>query len=313
MKKIGKSSLWVEKYRPQNFDDIIAPDSLHSFFENVKKDGEVPNLLFDGPAGTGKTSVAFALAKELDTSYLYLNASIDNSINDVREKVQSFATTKSLLSNSKKIAILDEFDRLTGNAMDALKTLIEETESNCRYIFITNNVQKIIPPLISRCQQFSFAVNESGKKELILQYFKRCKYILENENVSYDKTILAKFINELFPDMRKIINELQKFSKSHGEVTQDIFNFLDDAIIKDLVNEMKRMKFDNVRKLASGIDSSSFYSSFYNDIKEYIKNESIPDIILILGEFAFRDGMMVDKELNLVSCLIEIMKNAKWK
>lgn len=313
MEKIGSSSLWVEKYRPKIFADLIAPADLHRFLKSVKKDGDVPNLLFNGPAGTGKTTTAIAIAEELGASYLHLNASINRSINDIRYQVQSFATTKSLVSDSRKIAILDEFDRLTPEAMDALKGLIEETESNCRYIFITNNIQKVIAPLISRCQQFSFGVDEVGKKDLILQYFKRSKYILEAEKIKYDKETVAKFCVELFPDMRKILNELQKFSKANGEINEDIFNFLDDAVIRDLVVEMKAKQFDNVRKIVGPIDPGTFYTSFYDDLKTYIKNESIPDVVVTLAEYAFRDSLVVDREINLMACLIELMKSVKWK
>lgn len=313
MEKIGAKNIWVEKYRPQTFADIIAPPSLQRFLVSVLEAGEVPNLLFNGPAGTGKTTTAKAIARELGSDYLYINAAIDRSIDTIRYKVQSYATTKSLFSDARKICILDEFDRLTAEAADSLKSLIEETEFNCRYIFITNNIQKVIAPIISRCQQFSFGTDAEGRKDLLIQFFSRCRFILENEGVEYDKKILIEFIDKLFPDMRKIINELQKFSMSHGEIDSNILNLTDEAVIKELVVEMKAMKFDAVRSIASSLDPSSFYRSFYDDIKEYLKSDSIPDIIVILAEYAYRDGVSIDREINLVACLVELMKGSKWK
>lgn len=313
MEKTNEISIWVESFRPNKFSDIIAPSKLQNFLKNLKKDGDIPNLIFDGPAGTGKTTTAIAIAKELGTTYLHLNCSINTGINDIREEVQNFATTKSLFSDGIKIAILDEFDRLSGPAMDSLKGLIEQTAKNCRYIFITNHIQKVIPPLISRCQQFTFGINESEKKELILQYFKRSQDILNQENIPYDKKILGKFIKELYPDFRKILNELQKCAKSHGEINDEIFNYLDDGVIKDLIAELKSMKFNNMRKIATSIDPSAFYKTFYDDITKYLENSCIPDIIVLLAEFCYRDGISIDREINLVACLVEIMKSAVWK
>jgi replication factor C small subunit len=313
MELIGESKLWVKKYDPKSFDDIIAPLALKTFLESIRKDGETTNLLFSGPAGTGKTATARAIAKELGTDYLYINASKDRSIDTIRYKVETYATTKSLFSDGLKIAILDEFDRLTPEAMDSLKALIEETETNCRYIFITNHIQKVIPPLISRCQQFFFGTDEASRKELLVQFFSRCRFILETEGVKYDKETLALFVKELFPDMRKIINELHKSAKAHGEIGPDILNTMDGALIKDLVSEMKGMKFDVVRSMVNGLDPASFYRSFYDDIKEYLQPESIPGMVVVLAEYAFRDGLSIDREINLVACLVELMKEVKWK
>lgn len=314
MKKIGTSSIWYEKFRPQTFEDIITTPKMEKYLARIKNEDTVGNLLFNGPAGTGKTSIAFAIVRELGADELYINASKDNSINTLRYDVQSFATTKSLMSDGEKIVILDEFDRLSAEAMDALKAMIEETHRNCRYIFITNNIGRVIEPIISRAEQFTFGT-EIGeeKKDLIIKYFSRAKFILENEEVEYDKKVVATLVRDLFPDFRKTINKLQNYFKLNGEINEGIFDTLDDVLIKNLVEEMKAMKFDNVQALARGIDPNNFYSTFYADLKEYLKNESIPDMIMLMNEYNYRNQIVIDREINLVACLSEMMSTAKWK
>lgn len=315
MKKIGSSTLYVEKYRPQSFEDIIAPATLHTYLQNIIKDGDVANLMFSGPAGTGKTTTALAIVKELGADLLHLNAALDNSINDIRFKVRNFATTKSLFSDTK-IAIIDEADRLSGGlggGQDSLKVLIEESSSNCRFIFITNNITKMIEPLTSRCQSFSFGTNENDKKTLLTQFFKRAQFILDEEKVKYDKGVLAEFVTSVYPDFRKILNELQKFVKAHGEIDERIFSRADSAVMLNLIDEMKSKSFDKVREIAGSIDWNIFYSTFYQDMKTHIENSSIPDTVVILAEYAHRHGFSIDQELNGVACLTELMRGTKWK
>lgn len=313
MELIGSSTLWVEKYRPQKFDDIICPEKLKTFLSNIKNSKDIPNLLFHGSAGTGKTTTAKAICNELDCTYLHLNCSLDNSINDIRYKVQSFASTVSLYDDKKKIAILDEMDRLSGNAMDSIKSLQEETESNCRYIFITNNVNKVIDPIISRTQQFSFGESEQEKKDLISQMFKRCSFILGNEKIEFDKKSLVDLIVKVFPDFRKTINTLQQYSMMSGKIDSGIMNQTDDSKVSNLLAAMKAMKFLEFRKIASTIDTNTFYSTFYDSVDEYLEKECIPNLIVLLAEYNFRDGLCNDREINLVAFLIECAKIAKWK
>lgn len=315
MKNIGKSSIWVEKYRPQNFDDLIVPSGVRQFLQQIKEDGETPNLLFSGIHGTGKTATAKVITKELDATMMHMNCSINTSINDIRFEVTRFATTNSIENwGGKKIAILDECDRLSTEAMDSLKGLIEEVHNNCRFIFITNRYQKIIGPLDSRTQHFQFGHNETEKEELVVQYFKRCQFILDNEGVEYDMETLARFITELFPDFRKILNELQKFSKSNGEITEGIFDYQDEKLISGLVDVMKAAKFNDMRKLIPALDPQSFYSTMYGNMDEYLKDSIKPDVTEILGEWAAKDGTTIDREVNLAACCTVLMKTChkKW-
>ncbi len=314
MKNIGQSSIWCEKFRPQNFDDLIVPAGVRQFLEQVKEDGEVPNLLFSGLHGTGKTATAKSITKELDATMMHMNCSFNTSINDIRFEVTRFATTNSIENfGGKKIAILDECDRLSTEAMDSLKGLIEEVHTNCRFIFITNRYQKIIGPLDSRTQHFQFGANESEKEELVVQYFKRCQFILDNEGVEYDMEVLAQFITELFPDFRKILNELQKFSKAHGKIGEGIFDYQDDKLVSNLVDVMKSLKFDDMRKLVTALDPQTFYSTMYGNMDEFLKNEIKPDVVEILGEWAAKDGTTIDREINLAACCTIMMKVCKGK
>lgn len=314
MKKIGTSSIWYEKYRPQTFEDVITTPAMARYLERVKTDDTVGNLLFNGRAGTGKSSIAYAIVRELGADELYVNASSDTSIDNIRFNVRSFATTKSLMSDGEKIVILDEFDRLSAEAMDSLKAMIEETHRNCRYIFITNNIGRVIEPLISRAEQFTFG-NETGeeKKDLIIKLFGRMKFILDTEEVEYDGKVVATVVRDLFPDFRKTINKLQNYFKLYGQIDKGIFNTLDDVLIKNLVDEMKSMNFNSVQLLARGIDPNGFYTTFYADLKEYLENESIPDMIMLMNEYNYRNQIVIDREINLVACLSEMMQTAKWK
>lgn len=315
MKNIGKSSIWVEKYRPQSFDDLIVPSGVRKFLKQIKEDGETPNLLFSGIHGTGKTATAKAITNELGATMMHMNCSFNTSINDIRFEVTRFATTNSIENfGGKKIAILDECDRLSTEAMDSLKGLIEEVHNNCRFIFITNRYQKIIGPLNSRTQHFPFGATEAEKEDLVVQYFKRCQFILDNEGIEYDMQTLARFITELFPDFRKILNELQKFSKSNGEINEGIFNYQDDKLINGLVDVMKTRKFNDMRKIVSELDPQTFYSTMYGNMDEYLQDKIKPDVVEILGEWAAKDGTTIDREVNMAACCTILMKtcNGNW-
>ena len=314
MEKIGTSSIWIERYRPQTFNDVIVTTAFVNFLESLKKEGETTNILFSGPAGTGKTSIAKAIAKELGADSLYVNASKDRSINDMRYTVEGFATTKSLMSDGLKIVILDEFDRLTPEAMDSLKGMIEETHRQCRYIFVTNNIRMVTEPVTSRAQEFVFG-KETGeeRKELIVKQFARAKFILEDQGVEYDKKVVATLITKMFPDFRRATNKLHQYNMMYGKIDEGILDTMDDSLVKELIPEMKAMNFNKVQLAARGIDPGQFYRFFYDEMKTHLQSECIPDMIVLLNEYNYRDGLVVDREINLVACLVDLMKGAQWK
>lgn len=311
MEIISNSSLWVEKYRPKTVKDLILPDHIKTFLAKIVETKEIPNLLFFSSAGRGKTSTAFAIVNDIDADVLYINASIENSIDTVRYKVQQFAMTSSF-SDGKKVVILDEMDRMV-NAQDALKALIEQTEANCRFIITTNNLAKIIDPIKSRTQLIDFNFTSKESTNLMLQYFKRVCWILEQENIEYDKKTLAEFVKKSYPDFRKTLNELQKYIQMHGSVDENIFKLSDDTNMSSLIGEMKAKKFNSVRKIATEIDPSSFYGLFYKEIDNLLDDKCKPAIIMILAESAYKASLSVNQELELVSCLIQIMRDANWR
>jgi DNA polymerase III delta prime subunit len=311
MEQIGTSSLWEKKYAPQCFSDLILPKKFKLLFQKMLDGGEIQNILLAGTAGLGKTSTATVLAKELGADFMFINASLDNSIDVVRSKVQQFAMTSSF-ADGKKIVLLDEVDRMMAG-QEALKAMMELTESNCRFIFTTNNISKIIDPLKSRTRMIDFSFSESDNQEVILQYFKRCQFILTNEKIEFDKKVLAEFIKKIFPDFRKIIGELQKASQMFGKIDEAIYSIQDDAIVNSLIDELKAKKFVNVQKIASNLDPNQFFPEFYAKMVDVLDPKCIPDMVLILGEGAYRNGVSTDREINLMATLVQVMKAGVWK
>lgn len=313
MELIGNSTLWTERYRPQTIADYITTPEIGKILYSIKTTGEIPNLLlYSRSPGTGKTTFANVVAKTLECDLLYINASLETSIENIRYNVTQFTMTSSLMGG-KKLVVLDEAERLSPPAQEALKVLIEQTECNARFILCTNNMQRIVPPVISRCQVVSFEHSEKDIQNLMVQYFKRLQFVLGNEKVEYDKAVVAELVKKLFPDMRKCLNELQKFHKMHGKIDEKIFGNLTDSKTTDLITKLKARKFADIREACSNIDPAQFYSEFYQQITDYLQPECIPNIILIIARYANMHCMTTDAEINLTAAVVEIMQEAKWR
>jgi replication factor C small subunit len=314
-----KSSLWVEKYRPTTVEDVIAPANSQKLLKNIVAGGELPNMLFYGSAGIGKTSTARALVNDLRGEELYINGSLETSIDVIRDRVMQFAMThSSFMSEGKKIVIIDECERLSSQGQDALKVVLEEAESNCRFIFCTNNMQKIISPLHSRCKKISFNYSKDQTKDIILQYFKRLQFVLKNEGVEFgtpEKTVLAEYIQQFFPDFRKMINEMQGYVQTHGKIDVGLLRVGSSEQIDDLIELLKKREFNKMRKLCTEIDPDQFYTTFYNEISKHAKAEAIPPVVLTLAEYGHKHVLTIDQEVNLVACCLELMTslNGSWK
>jgi DNA polymerase III delta prime subunit len=307
--------IWVEKYRPKTIDDCILPESIKTTFKQMVDSGEVQNLLLAGGAGCGKTTIAKALCSELDTDFIMINCSEDGNIDTLRTKIRNFASTVSL-SGSKKIVILDEFDYSNAQSTQpALRGFIEEFSENCRFILTCNFKNRIIEPLHSRCTTINFTVPKKEKPNLASQFMDRVKHILDTEGVSYEEKVVVEVIMKHFPDFRRIINELQRYSVSGG-IDVGILTQIGEIHIKDLVSHMKNKDFTNARKWAvENLDNSpsELFRKVYDGLYEHTTSSSIPQAVLILAEYQYKSAFVADQEINLVACIVELMMGCEFK
>ena len=307
--------LWVEKYRPQTIQDCILPVSLKKSFEDMVAKGEPQNLLLAGSAGTGKTTVARALCNDIGVDHIIINCSENGNIDTLRTDIRQFASTVSL-SESKKTVILDEFDYSNAQSIQpALRGAIEEFSNNCRFIITCNYKNRIIQPIHSRCTCIDFAISSTDKPEIAKQLLVRCEYILDNEKVKYDKKALSQLIIKHFPDFRRIINELQRYSAS-GIIDAGILANLKDIEIKTLVSSMKIKDFSGVRKwVVNNLDNSQteLFRKIYDCLYDTLVPSSVPEAVLVLAEYQYKSGFVADQEINTVACLVELMMRCEFK
>ena len=278
--------LWVEKYRPQSIDDCILPESLKKTFKEYIAQGELPTFLFSGTAGVGKTTVAKALCNEIGAEYIMINGSDEGrSIDILRTTIKSFASTVSL-TDAKKVVIIDEADYMNAQSVQpALRSMIEEFSSNCRFIFTCNFKNRIIEPLHSRSAVIEFKIDSGDKQQIAAQFFKRVTQILKNEEIEFDPKVVAELVTKHFPDYRRILNELQRYSVS-GKIDSGILVNMSEESFKGLVNLMKDKNFTEVRKWVaknSDADTTSLFRELYDTATQYVEVNSIPQLVLILS------------------------------
>jgi len=307
--------LWVEKYRPRTIQQAILPKSLKDTFLQITSTGELPNMLFTGTAGVGKTTVARALCNELDLDYILINGSEEGNIDTLRNKVKQFASTVSL-HGGYKVVILDEADYLNPQSTQpALRGFIEEFANNCRFILTCNFKNRIIEPLHSRCSVYEFAIPNDQKPELAGQFFKRASEILQKENVEFVPDAVAQLITKHFPDWRRVLNELQRYSVS-GKIDAGMLVNLSDTNIKTLMASLKQKDFKAMRQwVVNNIDTEpqAIFRKIYDSMNEYINPQSIPQLVLILADYQYKNAFVADHELNVVACMTEVMANVEFK
>ena len=309
-----KQILWVEKYRPTKIQDCILPPAIKKSFSEFVKNKEIPNLLLAGGPGVGKTTVARALCEELDTDYLVINGSEESGIDILRNKIKTFASTVSLQGGSK-VVILDEADYLNPQSTQpALRGFIEEFHNNCRFIFTANYKNRIIEPLHSRCSVIEFKINGSRDK-LASELMKRVSMILDTENVTYDNKVVAELIMKHFPDNRRVLNELQRYSAA-GEIDSGILVNLSEVNMKELTTHLKNKEFTKVRKwVVDNIDNdpTKIYRKVYDSLYTSMEPGTIPAAVILIGEYQYKSAFVADQEINLLACLTEIMSQCKFK
>ena len=307
--------LWVEKYRPQKIDDCVLPQSLKDTFKQYVEQGELPNFLFTGTAGVGKTTIAKALCNEIGAEYLMINGSEESGIDTLRTKIKGFASTISL-TDSKKVVILDEADYLNPNSTQpALRGFIEEFANNCRFILTCNFKNRIIDPIHSRCSVIEFKIDSADKQAIAAQFFKRAVTILKNEEIEFDPKVVAELITKHFPDYRRILGELQRYSVS-GKIDSGILVNMSQESFKDLVKLLKDKNFSEVRKWVSknsDSDTTALFRELYDTASTNIEPNSIPQLVLTLADYQYKAAFVADHELNIMAALTEVMANCKFK
>ena len=309
--------LWVEKYRPQTIEECILPQETKDVFQNFVNGGEIPNLLLCGTAGIGKTTVAKALCHELGVDYYVINGSDEGRFLDtVRNHAKQFASTVSLTSTAKhKVVIIDEADNTTHDVQLLLRASIEEFAGNCRFIFTCNYKNKIIAPLHSRCSVIDFGIKGKAKVQLAGEFFNRVRTILESEGIAYDPKVAAEVIQRHFPDFRRVLNELQRYSSS-GTIDTGILAALSEVRLGELVKALKNKEFSVVRKwIVSNLDNDPnvILRTVYDSLYDCLVPQSIPQAVLIIGKYQYQSAFVADQEINLLAALTEIMVECQFK
>lgn len=308
--------LWVEKYRPKKVADTILPADLKQTFQQFVDNKNVPNLLLTGTAGVGKTTIAKAMLEELGADYIVINGSDEGRLIDtLRTKIKNFASSMSL-AGGRKYVILDEADYLNAETVQpALRNFMEEYSANCGFILTCNFVNKIIAPLHSRCSVVEFKMPNKIKPKLAGEFFKRVQGILKHENVEYEDKVVAEVVMKHFPDNRRVLNELQRYSAT-GKIDSGILANSSDANFKTLMDALKNKEFTAVRKwVGQNIDGETapFFRKLYESLHELVTPSSVPQIVVTLADYQYKSAFAADQEINTMACLTEIMVDAEFK
>ena len=307
--------LWVEKYRPTRIDECILPDDLRNTFKEFVKSKSIPNIILSGTAGVGKTTVAKAMLEEIGATYMMINGSEESGIDVLRTKIKNFASTVSL-EGGRKYIILDEADYLNPQSTQpALRGFMEEFHKNCGFILTCNYKNRLIEPLHSRCSNIDFTINNGDKVKLAEEFFQRILKILVLEDIKNEPKAVAELINKHFPDWRRVLNELQRYSAT-GQIDAGILINISEKNIGELMASLKGKEFTNVRKWIVGNldnDPIRIYRRVYDALYDYLSPSTIPHAVVILGDYQYKAAFVADQEINLLACLTELMGVVKFK
>ena len=306
--------LWVEKYRPMAIQDCILPDSVKKQFQQFIAKGEVPNLLLSGTAGTGKTTIARALCTELNCDYIVINGSDEGrQIDTLRTKIKQFASAVSF-EGKTKVVILDEADYMNRDSVQpALRGFIEQFAENCRFIFTCNYSNRLIDPLHSRTTVIDFKLAPSDRPVLASKFLKRMEYILTNEGVEYNQRVLAELLNKHFPDYRRVINELQRYSVG-GNIDEGILSNFQEVNAKALIEGLREKDWRKMRQwVANNVDTDpqAIFRQIYDILLPEVKSPA--RLVLDIADYQYKAAFVADQEINLTACLTQIMVDSEFK
>jgi len=306
---MNEEFLWVEKYRPKTIEETILPVELKSVFQQFVDQKNIPNLILSGSAGVGKTTVARAMLEELGCDYIIINGSMNGNIDTLRNEILNFASSVSL-SGGRKYVILDEADYLNANSTQpALRNFMEEFSRNCGFILTCNFKNRIIEPLHSRCSVVDFKISKKDMAKLAMQFLKRVEGILRTENVEYDKATVAEIIQKYFPDWRRVLNELQRYSAT-GKIDSGILANLQQTSIRELVDLMRDKNYTEVRKwVKNNIDTdvNYLYTEFYETASQFFSVRSIPALVTLIARYQYQNAFVANPEINFAAFLAEVM------
>ena len=312
---MNKDFLWVEKYRPKTIEETILPAELKATFQQFVDQKNIPNLILSGSAGVGKTTVARAMLEELGCDYIVINGSMNGNIDTLRNEILNFASSVSL-SGGRKYVILDEADYLNANSTQpALRNFMEEFSANCGFILTCNFKNRIIDPLHSRCSVIDFKISKKDMAKLAMQFMKRVTIILETENVEFDKAVIAEVIQKHFPDWRRVLNELQRYSAT-GKIDTGILANLEEASFKQLIGFIKERNFTSTRKWVGENldgDQTELFRKLYDNASDLLTLEGEAQLILLLGRYQYQAAFVADPEINTMALLTEIMTDVEFK
>jgi DNA polymerase III delta prime subunit len=306
--------LWTEKYRPKTIEECILPERLKTPFQEYVNQKNIPNLLLSGGAGVGKTTVAKAMCNEIGCDYIVINGSDESGIDVFRTKIKNYASSMSL-SGGRKVIIIDEADYLNPNSTQpALRNAIEEFAGNCSFIFTCNFKNRIIEPLHSRCAVIEFGLKNGEKAKMAGSFFKRIQSVLQSEKVEYEDAVIAELVKKHFPDFRRIINEMQRYSQ-FGKIDSGILVQMGDVEISNIVKYIKEKDFGSIRKwvATTEIDAATLYRKLYDGLYEVLKPQSIPQAVIIIADYQYKQAFVADPEINTVACLTELMVSVEFK
>ena len=311
----GKDFVWAQKYRPKKIEDCIIPSSTKSMVKSMVAEGQITHLMFVGGPGCGKTTLAYAIANELGSDVMYINASLETGIDVLRTKIFSFASTMSLSESGPKLVILDEADGASVNLQAGLKGFLEQFSANCRFIFTANTKHKIIDPIQSRCTVIDFSIDPSEKPKIASNFYRRIVEILNLEKVEFDQKVVAKIVEKNFPDFRTTLNVLQRHSAG-GKIEADALNDHSADNIKELIGYLKDQDFKNMRQWIGknqDLDTSTIFRGIYEQSLTKMSPKTIPQLILILADYGYKSAFALDQQINTTAAMIEIMSSCEWQ